>query len=73
MNSEMKTITMDFSEYEQMDGERKKANEELAEYKNAIEIVYGKEVAGSILSMADEVRDSRSRMQISKAVFGGTL
>ena len=67
----MKTITMDFDEYEKIDGERKKASEALAEYKHAIKVCYGDEIAGSILSRADEIEESKRRTMIVRAVHEG--
>jgi hypothetical protein len=67
----MKTITMDFDEYEAIIGERNKSVEELIRYVRAIETVFGKVEADGLLIKASQMESSSARMALQRAVMEG--
>ncbi len=69
----MKTITMDYEEHEAMKLEVKMAKNGLADYRRAIKLVYGEEVAESILQRADQIEDSQNHTKLQRMAFDGKL
>lgn len=69
----MKTITMDFSEYETIIEAKDRAQEELKKYQKRVELVFGKEKANRIDEDYNRMVECRDRMEIHKAFTEGKL
>lgn len=69
----MKSITMDFAEYEKLIAARDIACRDFERLRRDLEIVYGKEVAESIYDKARIIEESKHRYEIQNLVFNGKL
>lgn len=64
---------MDFSEYKQLTDEIESLRNQLSELQRAVKTVFGEEKYNSLLSVADQIEESKNRADFRRALESGVF